>query len=312
MTVTSFLRDMRWSKFDVGIAAFAAASACFVAYAAPDWRLYQLIFTLRLNDVIPALEPPIGNKIRLAAMVGSAALAFAAVFALMQVLDRVPGARRRGAGAVPEVLHLRRADAHPDAPARRPLLARRELGEPAVEPEVPEEAVPEAREAKAAPAVPAPERAIPPFLAVEQPEEAVEAEPEAPEAEAEPETLDLTEVAVAPEPLAAVAQPVAEGDEVEEVEDCHEVPKAGPGQAHEEADGESLSMLMRRLETGIGRRETAAEPARPARHRREQALPPVAAEVPAPAAPAAEEPEPPARHRLRSAIQDLEKLAGSR
>lgn len=318
---------MRWSKFDVGIAAFAAASACFVAYAIPDWRLFQLIFTLRLNDIVPALNPPLGNTIRMAAMAGSALIVFGLVFALMRLLDRVPS-RRSASEPVPEVLRLRRADAHPDAPARRPLLAGRELGEPE-----PAEAAPDT----AAPPVPAPEPAIPEFLAVRQPEEAVEdaaeAEPEAepldltaPEADAEP--LELTEpapvaalpepaapepvvpepVAIAPEPVAVVPEPAAAAPQAEP-EPRPETGKAESAEEDEEAEEseESLSKLMRRLESGIGRRE--AEPARPVRAK-EQALPaaPAAEEAPA----AAPDFVPPARNRLRSAIQDLEKLAGSR
>lgn len=312
MTVTSFLRDMRWSKFDVGIAALAAFSAGFVAYAIPDWRLFQLIFTLRLNDIVPALNPPLGNTIRLAAMAGGAAFAFAAVFGLMRLLDRVPSRRRGTAEAVPEVLRLRRADTHPDAPARRPILAGRELGEPAPAPE--------------AEATQAPAATIPDFLAVRQPEEAVEDDAPADtleliEAE-EPETLELTQAEPEPEPAviepAAVApapvavapapapQPAAEAEDGEDDETEEE------GAQAEDDGGESLSKLMRRLESGIGRREAAAEPARPVRAKREQALPPRPGEDAAPAPEPAAEAEPPARHRLRSAIQDLEKLAGSR
>lgn len=294
---------MRWSKFDVGIAAFAGLSAAFVAYAAPDWRLFQLIFSLHLNDIVPALEPPIGNKIRLAAMVASAALVSGLVFGLMRLLDRVPAGRRGAAEPVPEVLRLRRADVHPDAPARRPLLAGRELGEPEpAEAETAPAPEPAEAEAEAAPAPAAPEPAIPEFLAVRQPEEAVEAEPE---------PLELTAPAPEPEaaPAAAAPEPPAAAPEADpEPEPRPEVAKAQGGEEAEAEEGEeSLSKLMRRLESGIGRRE--AEPAKPARAK-EQAL---SAAPPAEEAPAAvPEFQPPARNRLRSAIQDLEKLAGSR
>ena len=63
---------------------------------------------------------------------------------------------------------------------------------------------------------------------------------------------------------------------------------------------------MRRLESGIGRRE--AEPAKPVRAKEQALSAPPAEDAPA----AVPEFQPPARNRLRSAIQDLEKLAGSR
>ncbi|MFN3387556.1 MAG: hypothetical protein ACK40O_01390 [Allosphingosinicella sp.] len=322
MTVTSFLRDMRWSRFDLGIAALAAVSACFVAYAAPDWRLFQLISALRLNDIVPALDPPLGNKIRLAFMAGAAAIAFAGAFALMQLVDRIDARRRGTAQPVPEVLRLRRADVHPDAPARRPILAGRELGEP--EPAEAADAGPQAAEAAEAPPALEPAAAeIPEFLAVRQPDEPEPAEP----AEAGPEPLELTE----PVPLLR-AKPTARMPEPEQQQPEQSAQPSEPDEEEGEAqsaapegddEGESLSKLMRRLESGIGRRE--ADAVRPMRPRREPALPPPSSEEaapppPAPAAAAAPEPEAappaepeaPARHRLRSAIQDLEKLTGSR
>ena len=136
MTVQDYIRGRGWTKLDLATAALAGFSACFVAYAAPDWRLGQVIGTLRLDDLVPAFQPPLGNKIRLAFMLVAAAAAFAGALALMRLAERVPAARRDEPELelAPEPIRRRRADLHPDAPARRPILAGREIVDPAEEP----------------------------------------------------------------------------------------------------------------------------------------------------------------------------------
>ena len=121
--------------FDLGIAGFAAVAIGFAGFALPEWRLYQLLQFTGLPEILAAAQPPLGLKARLGAAGALAAFTFAAVYLLMRMLDRVPS---RGdpedydstidAESLP--IRLRRADAHPDNPARRPLIAGRELGEP--------------------------------------------------------------------------------------------------------------------------------------------------------------------------------------
>ena len=272
----------RVSRLDLGTALLAAFSACFVAYAAPDWRLGQVIGALSLDSLVPAFQPPLGNKIRILFMIAGAGAAFSGVLALMHFLDRLPQPGRRRAAAAaedaPGPIRLRRVDFHPDAGVRRPLQPGRDIGEPqeAAEEPVAEPAVEPAPEPVAetepgkprvfgSKVVPEPEP--------EPLEPAVVAAPEV-----EPEPLELTvqeEAAFTPEPEAPAPapQPFAIAPEPEQDED------------------QSLTKLMRRLERGV--------------HKREQALPQPAAEA-APAPPPAEEP---AGHRLRSAISDLQKLA---
>ncbi|HEX8450178.1 MAG TPA: hypothetical protein VF652_11370, partial [Allosphingosinicella sp.] len=119
--------------FDPGLAALAAASAGFVAFAMPESLFYGLVEASRLPDFIPAAQPPLGETARFAAAGGASLLTFPAVWGLMALLGKAPAARKPKAEpqAEPrsEAPRIRRADAHPDAPARRPLLAR-DLGEP--------------------------------------------------------------------------------------------------------------------------------------------------------------------------------------
>ena len=119
--------------FDIAIAAFAAVAIGFAVFALPEWRLFQLLSALGLPDILSAAQPPLGLKARIATGGLFAALAFAGVYLLMRMLDRVPRKERHAFemhGDEPAPIRLRRADAHPDNPARRPLIAGRELGEP--------------------------------------------------------------------------------------------------------------------------------------------------------------------------------------
>ncbi len=165
----------------------------------------------------------------------------------------------------------RRADAHPDAPPRPPLLAR-DLGEPLeldeVAPEPAEEAPFEEGD---------PHRPLPGFLIPQEPE----AEPQ-PVAEAQAQPAE-------PEPAAHVERE-PEPEAVPLAELAARLPEAEP---EEEGSDPSLSQLVNRIEFGMSRKR--------------QALP--AVELP-PAEPPEPEQEK-VGHRLRSAISDLQKIASS-
>jgi hypothetical protein len=259
--------------FDAGLAAFAALSAGFVAFAMPDALFTGLVETSRLPDFLAAARPPLGETARFAAVAGAALFSFAAVWALMAALGRAPA--RREAVAEPEVQapRLRRADAHPDAPPRPPLLAR-DLGEPL-----------ELDRFASEPAEPiqfagAELRPLPPFLIPQEaePEPAAEAGERFAEPESEPEPEAQAEWEEEPA-TAAEDMPIAEL--------VARLPEAG-----EESD-QSLSQLVNRIESGLSRKR--------------QALP--AVELPAAEEPAIEQER--VGHRLRSAINDLQKIASS-
>jgi hypothetical protein len=245
---------LRGGALDYGLAAFAAFAFAFAAFVMPEWRLNQAIGLTGLPELLSTAQPPLGLKARLGFALGVGFLVCGGVFALMRLLDRVPAATGHAAD---EPIRLRRADAHPDAPARRPLIAGRDLGEPVEE------------------------------LLLVAPEEPLFEEPEA-----EPEPLEELVLAVEDEPAELVAEPIGEepGDLVAEpvsepVLAASEEPQ--PAAAEDEPREESLSLLMRRLEFGLAKRERATAD-------------------PAAVAPRAEDA---VGHRLRSAITDLQKLA---
>jgi hypothetical protein len=248
--------------FDAGVAALAAVSAGFVVFAMPGPVFTSLVEASRLPDLVAAAQPPLGNTARLAAVGAAALLAFAAIWALMGALDRVPAPRRTAVEPEPEALRLRRADAHPDAPARRPLLAR-DLGEPL-------DLDGFAEAAEEPPAAAAEARPLPAFLVAQppEPEPLAEAEPESPEPAAEAEPEPHSEAA----PISELAARLPE--------------------AEEESD-QSLSQLVNRIEFGLSRKRQALPAAE---------LPPTSEEQPVE--------EERVGHRLRSAINDLQKIAG--
>lgn len=291
MAMTS---NTKASPLDFGTAALAACSAGFLAFAMPEAAFTGLVEASRLPEFVAAAQPPLGDTARMGATAAAAVLVFLLVYLLMRALDRVP-ARASAADHGEPVLRLRAADVHPDAPARRPLLAGRELGEPVepVEEEVAAEAPPvldepeapslldsvsildesDSVEERPADLDPQP---LPGFLTVTQPEE--------------PVAETVAEIAPEPEPETLELQPEAELQPQQQ--EPVEALAPDPGVAQEEQREESVTELMQRLESGLGRRQKPQ-----ALNRDEAALTPPA------------EPEDRVGHRLRSAINDLQKMA---
>jgi hypothetical protein len=260
--------------FDGALAAMAAASAGLVAFAMPDSLFSGLISATPLPDLVPAARPPLGDTARLAAAGAAALFAFALVWGLMAAVERVPALRSKAAPGVrepeAEAPRIRRADAHPDAPARRPLLAAQDLGEPLeLEEPLAEEQEPEAPETPAAPPPP-----LPAFL-VEQPEED------------EPRGERLAETQAEPE-----VEPEAEALPFSLAELASRLPRSEP-----QAEA-PLAELVGRIETGMGRKRQALAPS-PDPIPEPEARPDTEAEP---------EPEK-VGHRLRSALRDLEKIS---
>src|SRR3546814_3477289 len=115
------------------MAALAALSVAFVAYAMPDPLFADAVAASGLPSLLPAAQPPLGTTARLAVVAPAAIVAFLLTWAVLRALGKGSSPVRREqdveeAGMPP--LRLRRADVHPDAPLRRPLVAGLELGEP--------------------------------------------------------------------------------------------------------------------------------------------------------------------------------------
>ncbi|MCW3849015.1 hypothetical protein OF829_17385 [Sphingomonas sp. LB-2] len=114
-----------------GVIGVGLAAACALMPAA---MLEGLVMDSGLPAVISAAEPPLGMTARLLVAAGAGGLvALFTWFGLFLIL----GSRGVTIGKAPQageaVPVLRRADAHPDAPARAPLLATRDLGTPFLE-----------------------------------------------------------------------------------------------------------------------------------------------------------------------------------
>lgn len=137
----SLLRALRTSAIELPVAAFAALSVAFVAFAAPGDVLAELIGLTGLPAILPAAQPPLGATARIALGVIGSGLAFALAYGALRWLDRFtarPVSRPEPTLAPEEAPRLRRRDLHPDAPAVRPISATRDFGVPAPAPKVPD------------------------------------------------------------------------------------------------------------------------------------------------------------------------------
>lgn len=267
------------APLELGMAAFAAGAVAFATWAMPASLFGELIGASGLANFVAAAQPPLGDTARLAAIGAGALLTFAAVWLLLRVLD---GRSRPSAAplvaeddkdederfALPRV---RRHDAHPDAPVRRPLFAGRDLGEPE-EPPAPEAAF------EAAAPEPHP---VPDWLV------SADAAPDFDEAEPPP----FADAAEADEQVeAAPALELNAEDEEAEEEAADETPWPLEAPSEPSREEESISRLMARLEGGLERKFGQAEPRAAAPQ-----MPPPASD--------------PAGHRLRNALADLQKLS---
>lgn len=119
--------------FPAFLGGVVASLIALVMLLAPTHLLESAVLDSGVAALVGAAEPPLGltARIVLALMLGGGAgavLAFA-TFLWAGEQGRHPKAGKVAADSTPIPI-LRRADAHPDAPARRPLFAAQELGTP--------------------------------------------------------------------------------------------------------------------------------------------------------------------------------------
>ena len=292
------------SLLDNGVAALAALSSGFLVYAMPEGLFSRIVVASRLPQFLAAAQPPLGMKARLAVIAIVVLVAYAFVWSLLRALDSIGRTKQPAAirAEEPEAPRLRRADAHPDAPSRRPIFAGRDLGEPE-EGEEPLEL-----ETQAA-YEPEPETAFEPEPQHE-PEPEFESEPlpaflvpQQPEAEAweapQPAAFDEQPAAFGEEPAPQPAEAPAAWHHEEPADEIYDEFEEEEAEEEEEGEGsegddQSLARLMNRFESGLGRKQQALV-------------------APPPAAVPAAEPDPLPQervgHRLRSAITDLGKMS---
>lgn len=181
------------TAIDKAMAGFLAVAVAFIALAMP-------------SDLFGGLVGSSGNVMRAGVALLGAAMTFLIVAMLLGALGK-PATHRKVAGIVNDPPRLRRADAHPDAPSRSPILAGRELGVPLDEFAIEERPAADLAEVENVDFEAEWERPLPGFI---DDEPAVQVEP----AEWEPidEMLDPSAftTATAPEPE---LQPKAEADE---------------------------------------------------------------------------------------------------
>jgi len=124
------------STLDVPVAALAGLSVAVIAFAMPGDLLADLVGATGLPSIVSAAEPPLGFKARIGIGAAGAVIMFGFTFVLLRWLEKFGGRRAVRRQEEEELVleveapRLRRRDIHPDAPARPPLLAAHELGEP--------------------------------------------------------------------------------------------------------------------------------------------------------------------------------------
>jgi hypothetical protein len=154
----------------------------FAVFALPDWRFQQAVALSGLPLILPAAQPPLGETARLLVAAVAGSFAMGVVWLVLKSLGKKPSAPKQRFEPVEiEVApKLRRADAHPDAPSRRPIFAELDLGEPLeLEDEEEPRFAPLAEEEFEEEKVPA-EPVRPRFVVLEQPEGEAPAFAEAP------------------------------------------------------------------------------------------------------------------------------------
>jgi len=287
-TPAKFL-DRERSAVDLPVAGLAALAVAFAAFAVPDALLGRAVEATGLPELLAAAQPPLGNTARLSIAVAGAVVAFFAAFTLLGWLDRFAS---RGPAMVrvepisgSDAPRINKADAHPDAPPRRPISATRDLGEPAP-PSNPRAA------ASSEPAITAEPPAVAVATQTVSPEPKTVLAREAPSAQVSPRAVP---------PVLPVARTAA--------------PPPHAAEQPRPSASATLCDLMARLEQGLARRQQEA-PAPAARSvRTPTASAPTAAAAASasaqPASPSKEAPSPrtPSNDRLQSALEGLRALS---
>lgn len=243
------------------IAGGLAVLVALVFALMPADLLGRLALDSGIAALVPAAEPPLGTTARMAlVLVGGGGVGLVGWFALYLLIGTrsisISG-RERSADAPPV---LRRADAHPDAPARRPLFANRDLGTPFLEVRAPVHLALEERDLPAdldQPLASFDPRAIPQTPTDRSPPPislASAKRPQVFEAGERFETFDLT-----PKPG---LEPFAEADEADRVEDIAggAAPKASAAAKPEFDASASIHALLDRLEKGVAKPVVAPAP----------------------------------------------------
>ncbi|TKD51749.1 hypothetical protein [Sphingomonas baiyangensis] len=212
-------------------ALIVGAAAALAAGLFPTWRLEGLMLDTGIAALFPPAQPPLGATARLLIVLAAGGIAGGAtLFVARRVLTPAPRARTL----------QRRADLHPDAPLREPVMAARDLGTPFLEVVAPRELEAEVSADSAPVERPLPANLEVPMVAFARGaiEPDVDVEPEPVASEARIETFELTPP-VRPLPLPIRA----------------ELREPEPAIVAAETDA-TIHLLLDRLERGMARRRT--------------------------------------------------------
>lgn len=140
--VASALQRLNLKALPLGVASPLVVGACVAlgVLAMPAAALESLVVDSGIAAVLSVAEPPLGltGRLMLGAIGGLGAGTFAWLALVLVFGDKVFVDRDKAS----DIPVLRRADAHPDAPARPPVLATRDLGTPFLEVRAPVEEEP--------------------------------------------------------------------------------------------------------------------------------------------------------------------------
>lgn len=206
-----------------GIAAGAVSAAAFALM--PLGLLERLVVASGVASLVAAAAPPLGTTARAVLALGTgftaAAVAWSALYLLVGPGGMFEGVLRAEPLAAPSAPVVRRADAHPDAPPRRPVSAS-ELGTPLMDVEPSERTLPRDLEQPLA--------AFDPGAILAAPREPVR---------------PVTPLAArpAPKPIGRI-----------ETFALAPLPGAGSGPKPDPAPPQTIEALLRRLEQGANRR----------------------------------------------------------
>jgi hypothetical protein len=122
--------------FALIIALMIGALAGMLLLFMPEWRFAGLVHFLGIDQMIPAAQPPFGGQARKLAALAAGIFGVLGSWPLVRIAERALGgksgrkAKTRRAVTIPTAPKVSAADAHPDAPPRRPIFAETELGAP--------------------------------------------------------------------------------------------------------------------------------------------------------------------------------------
>jgi len=245
----------------------------------PQANLDVLMWRLWLPQIIPAAAPPVGVTGRTLLALLSLVPFVAAAALAWRLGARAAATVRKRVHAIQQAPTIRRADAHPDCPPRRPIRADEDLGPPLpIITVAPSRGVPELEQPLPAdleqrlaafdpisiPDVPRdPIRAVPPLVTIVVP--AREYDDEAIEPVAEEPILQYPAEAPEMEPvLEEQREPVVPSATTAETNDIDQM-SAPQSETGEPAEPASLGALLDRLERGAKRHQSPpASPSPPA------------------------------------------------